>query len=230
MHERCRPGQRRPTGKGDVRDQAVHANAAPWFEHAQCFGEQRLSPGDGQFGVVSSFKLHFIDRTVGMRDARPAGGIVSKVRPMDGVGGGIGTRGHAVPVAAEARVIEVFFERIDLPQVAVGIGHPEFRLPGVAALDPFFALCANAVHFEALLDGDQRLGTGDTKPDVIEGTAAAAISRVQRENQRRIVDFELHVIFEASSPVRHRRASGRTPRRGPDRRRSVRYEISRRSR
>src|SRR5262249_48608428 len=41
-------------------------------------------------------------------------------------------------------MIEILFERVNLPQISIGIGDPELRLPGVTAFDAVLATARDA--------------------------------------------------------------------------------------
>ena len=88
----------------------------------------------------------------------------------------------------EAGMVEIFMEDVKLPEMLVGIGDPELRLQGIAALDPFLTLRGDAPFFEPSLQIDQRGLIGQPKPKMIQRAARLArLPLCQRQHQRRLL-------------------------------------------
>jgi hypothetical protein len=94
-------------------------------------------------------------------------------------------------------VFQVFFERIDLPHIAVGIMDPELGLPGIAAFDPFFPHGADAGEFEPPLHFDESGGIRHAEAQVIERAAGLVFERFQRQHEGRVVQLELGIVGAA---------------------------------
>src|SRR5262245_11061652 len=76
--------------------------------------------------------------------------------------------GHGCREAGGAAMLEILFEHIHLPTAAVGVAHPELRLPGVAARDAVLASRAESVLLEAALHADERFGCRHAESQMVE--------------------------------------------------------------
>src|SRR5262245_46137481 len=85
-------------------------------------------------------------------------------------------------------------EDIDLPQIGIGISHPEFRLPGIAALDPILPLRPKTGALQPGLELDQLFGIHDPKPQMVERAAVSIGNGFERQHQWRLLQLELCVI------------------------------------
>src|SRR5579875_2115174 len=103
-------------------------------------------------------------------------------------------RQHLLARLTGAPVIDVSLERIDLPQSLVGVHNPELGLPSIATFNSLLALGANARLFQTHLHSDQGSRIGHAESKMVEHSASAAWSWLQRQYQRRIVQLKLGVI------------------------------------
>ena len=88
------------------------------------------------------------------------------------------------------------FKGIDLPQIAVGIRDPEFGLPCITALDPFFPLSSNSLPFQSLLNGHKIRRGGQPESDMVECPAGCKLTGMKRQYDRRISDIEFGIVGE----------------------------------
>ena len=76
-------------------------------------------------------------------------------------------------------VLIIIVQHVNLPERAIGVMDLEFRLPGVAALDTFFAQRADAGGFKPWLDLHQQSGVGQAQTDVIQRASGSRLPRNQ---------------------------------------------------
>jgi len=151
--------------------------------------------------IERSTQPDLIRAGIGQRDGRRHG-IGEAMFPYGGTGRltrcrAVGThaiRQHGFQRLSRAPVIEVFLQRVDFPERLIRIGDPEFGLARVTALDPLFALRADAGQLQALLHGDQRGGIRHTEAEMVKRPADRPRRRLQRQYNRRIVQLEFGII------------------------------------